>query len=142
MADEPRIEVHGYEQLADGSRDLFEKIGERAGREFETVAEQAGSAARASVPRLTGALAASVVAEREGDAVIVGMGDDDTPYAGWIEFGGTRLGRGGGVAERPYLPQGRYLYPAAVNAEPVLVAAGEEAADDEIGRFRWPKPSR
>ena len=36
--------------------------------------------------------------------------------------------------------QGRYLYPVALDAEPQLVAAGEEVADDEIGRFRWSSP--
>ena len=37
----------------------------------------------------------------------------------------------------PYIREGRYLYPAALDVEPQLVAAGEEAADDEIGRLRW-----
>lgn len=92
------------------------------------------------MPRETGALAASIGVEREGDEVYAVIGGEDVPYAGWIEFGGVREGRGGGQAERPYIPRGRYLYPAALDAEPVLIAAGTRAAEDEIRRQRWPTP--
>ena len=143
MADEARVEVHGYEELEQGSERLFERIGEKVPERFENIAQEVADAVSARVPRLTGALAASVSAEREDERVFVGYGDEDeVPYAGWIEFGGTRFGRGAGIAERPYIDRGRYLYPAAFNAEPMLVAAGAEVADDEIGRFSWAKPNR
>jgi Bacteriophage HK97-gp10, putative tail-component len=140
VADEISVEVHGYPELLRGSEELFEKIEEEANDRFEDVADKAASAARARVPRLSGALAASIGVERRGESVLVGMGDSDTPYAGWIEFGGLREGRGGGVAERPYIPRGRYLYPAAFNAEPMLISTASDVADDEIRRFRWESP--
>jgi hypothetical protein len=141
MADEPTVEVHGYPELIDGSEELFERIGEEAGTQFEHVADRVASVARSRVPRVTGALAASIVSEPGKDSALVGMGGPDVPYAGWIEFGGAREGRGGGVAERPYIARGRYLYPAAFSVEPVLVQTGTRAAEDEIRRFRWPTPS-
>jgi hypothetical protein len=38
------------------------------------------------------------------------------------------------------MPSGRYLYPAAFSAEPMLVATGTKAAEDEIRRFPWKTP--
>jgi hypothetical protein len=141
VADPVEVEVHGYDELISGSEDLFERIEEEASDRFELVADEVASTARWRVPRETGALAATIAVERRGANVLVGLGDEGTPYAGWIEFGGGREGRGGGVAERPYIPRGRYLYPVATSAEPVLVAAATRAAEDEIRRFPWRKPT-
>ena len=140
MAEQFSITVHGYDQLAEGSEQIFERIEDEAAARFENIADQVASGARGRVPRDTGALAASIGVEREGEAAFIAMGGADVPYAGWIEFGGAREGRGGGVAERDYIPEGRYLYPAALDAEPVLIAAGTKAAEDEIRRYRWPTP--
>jgi Bacteriophage HK97-gp10, putative tail-component len=140
MADEVNVEVHGYDELIDGSEQLFERIGDTATDRFENVADKVASAARWRVPRQSGALAASIAVGRERGSVLVGIGDSDTPYAGWIEFGGARAGRGGGVAERPYIPSGRYLYPVALSAAPVLVAAATDVANEEIRRYPWAKP--
>jgi phage gpG-like protein len=141
MADEARVEVRGYRELERGSEQLFERIEEKTPERFEEVADKVASAARSRVPRHSGALAASVDADRHGERAFVGMGGPGIPYAGWIEFGGPRRGRGGGIATRPYLGGGRYLYPVALNAEPVLVAMADKTAKDEIRRQRWPTPS-
>jgi hypothetical protein len=39
------------------------------------------------------------------------MGSAAVPYAGWIEFGGTR--HSPHDSTRTYMPDGRYLWPAA-----------------------------
>ena len=57
---------------------------------------------------------------------------EGVPYAQFVEYGG----RG-----HPHSAQGNYLYPAAMDAEPALVAAGEDAAETEIGSMSWPTPS-
>jgi phage gpG-like protein len=142
VTDELRVEVYGLDELVRGSRKLVEEIDEEADDRFEDVADKVGSSARSRVPRRSGALAASVTSgERRGRA-FVSIGGYDVPYAGWIEFGGARRGRGGGVASRPYIGRGRYLYPVAINAEPMLVAAGDDAARKEIKEARWPRPTR
>jgi hypothetical protein len=33
------------------------------------------------------------------------------PHGGWIDWGGPRRGRGGGIAVRPYVRSGRIFYP-------------------------------
>ena len=131
MAD-AELNVVGFDELITGSYELADRIGETAQAEFAGKADQVAAQVRASVPRLTGALAASVVAGEQDGRPLVGIGDADVPYAGWIEFGGTR--------GRPYIAAGRYLYPAALSVTDELEAAGEKAATDEIRRFRWETP--
>jgi len=127
------VDVKGLSQLKAGTEVLTERIGETAGERLGRVADQAGGDVRAAVPRRTGRFAASVqskLAKSEKRASVRVGGR--LPYAGWLEFGGTR--------GRPYMPRGRWLYPIALDAEPQVVHAADRAAKDEIGRMRWPKP--
>src|SRR5262245_50903992 len=123
------IEVHGIPELERGSRRLFDNIDQGAGSAFRSVADQVATIVRSRVPRRSGRLAGSVVSDQADEGALVGMGDG-VPYAGWIEFGGTR--------GRPYVPTGRYLYPTASDAAPLLQRAGEQVAHDEIRRMAWP----
>lgn len=99
------------------------------------VAERVAAVVRAAQPRRSGALAATVeVVTDEADAEAVGVGlGEGLAYAGWIEFGG---GRG-----RPYIDEGRTLYPSAAAATDDMVAALTAATDDSIGRFSWSTPA-
>ena len=137
---EPEIRLLGFEELADGSRDLFGKVGESSSEAFQGVAEHARDVVAGRVPRSSGALAASAVADRDEGRPFVGIGDEETPYAGWIEFGGTREGGRNSWAERDYIPGGRYLYPVAFSSEPLLKHEGVRATNKEIGRYRWKRP--
>ncbi len=42
--------------------------------------------------------------------VRIRAGGRKAPYFPWLDFGGDRRGRGGGIASRPFLKEGRYLY--------------------------------
>ena len=126
-------DVKGLSQLKKGTAELTEKIGETAGERLYRVAVQAGRDVQAQVPRKTGRFAASMKtslakSEKRSSIRIGGR----LPYAGWLEFGGTR--------GRPYMPQGRWLYPIAYAAEPQVVRAADQAAKDEIRSMRWPTP--
>jgi phage gpG-like protein len=133
MAQRPvDVEVRGVRELQRGMRRLAGNIDRGADEEFRTAAEQVATIVRGRVPRRTGTLAGSVEAEPTDKGARVAMGAG-VPYAGWIEFGGTR--------GRPYIASGRYLTPTALDAEPLLQRAGETAARKEIGRMRWPTPT-
>ena len=60
-----------------------------------------------------------------------GLGEG-VPYAGWIEFGGSR--------GRPFVAQGRYLYPLGMEAERQFAEVGDEAASTLVSRFPWSSP--
>jgi phage gpG-like protein len=94
--------------------------------------QRLASIVAAKVPRLTGQLAGSIEANPTDDGAEVEMGDG-IEYAGWIEFGGTR--------GRPYIPEGRYLYPSAIEATDEFARLAAETADDTARRFAWSTPS-
>lgn len=135
MADDSvSVEVRGVDELAAGSRRLFEKIGDGAEKTFLSTADQVATMIARKQPVLTGRLAASATADGIDKGASVGIGGPGVPYAGWIEFGGTR--------GRPYVPEGRTVYPTAEESKSMFQRAGEKTAADQIGMMLWPKPSR
>jgi hypothetical protein len=126
MADAIDVTLHGIPELFRGSRDLFDKIEAAAPKSFGDVAERRARLARAAVPRASGALAGSV--GTEGPEVLYG---DGLPYAGWVEFGGTR--------GRPYMPEGRYFYPVtAIGIDAELESEATKTTVREVSKFAWP----
>lgn len=66
--------------------------------------------ARPLIPRRTGRAAGSLKARSTQTAVRIQAGGKRAPYYPWLDFGG-RVGRRKAV-KRPYIGEGRYLYPA------------------------------
>jgi len=132
MAEESGARIVGYDELARGSKSLFQHIAEGAPKAFSEVARAAAIQTQAIVPRRSGTLAGSVTGDLVGDHAEVGIGEG-VPYAGWIEFGGSR--------GRPYVTEGRYLFPTALAMESLVTDAGERVAINEIKETRWPSPS-
>lgn len=87
---------------------------------FNEAAKHVVSRATPQVPRRSGRLAASMRPMSTQRTGRVAYGTvNQTPHAGFIEFGG-RVGRNKSVA-RPFIRQGRYLFPAAeAEREPVI----------------------
>jgi hypothetical protein len=88
------------------------------------------------VPIVTGTLARSVVDEPVDDSDLAGRGigmGEGVPYAGWIEFGGSR--------GRPHVPEGRYIDPTLVSHQDQFIKATEDAIASSIETFPWSKPT-
>lgn len=123
--------VGGEQALADMRRwadDVAPAVAKASGPFGQRVADTV----RARVPYLTGQLAGSIETTDADDGLEVGY-DGSAPYDGWIEFGGTR--------GRPYIDEGRYLYPSANEAQDEFAEVAAEAADDTARRFAWSTPS-
>lgn len=120
------VEIKGVDELEAGIHDLAGGIAKKVPKAFEKVAAQA--APKVEVPRRTGRLAGSVKAAPAPAGASLSMGAG-VPYARFVEYGGRGF---------PHSAQGNYLYPAAHDAEPELVQAGERVAHDEIGAVNWP----
>ena len=71
-------------------------------------------------PRTSGRLASTVRASRIRTGGAVRMGRVSVPYAGWVEFGGTR--KHPRESHRPFVRTGRYLFPAARDLAPRAAA--------------------
>ena len=122
-----RIEVTGLKEF----RQALKAAARQLPRELRKVFNSAGQAVvketAPKVPEQSGKLARSVRARSTQTEGRVVMGSPArAPYAGWIEFGGRRKGRGGGVAIRPFVRQGRYLYPSYLRRRAEIYRALDE----------------
>lgn len=102
------VKLVGAAQMAElrtALRHVSDEIADVVHSELEDIAKNVAADARKRVPYRTGTAQGSYKAV--GAAVSFG---DGVPYVPWLEFGG-RVGRNNSVA-RPYIPTGRYLYPA------------------------------
>lgn len=148
MADQ-RIYVDGLRDLRRALQALDEDLDTRAARnelraELKEVAELAAQRIRLRVPYDTSRRRKQRgVAEHWRDKISAGAsqrsayvtwGRGTVPYAGWLEFGGTRKGRGGGEATRPRTPDGRFVFPEVARARSVLERNLAERLDRLIRR--------
>jgi hypothetical protein len=81
-------------------------------------AELIVSGAQRLVPRRSGRARGSIRAQSGQREVRITAGGGRAPYYAWLDFGGA-TGRGGG-ARRPFLRDGRYLYPTYRRRRPAL----------------------
>jgi Bacteriophage HK97-gp10, putative tail-component len=132
MPEAVEIKVRGVRQLSAGTADLFRNIDRATVSDAVRVsAEQTATTVRSRVPVVSGRLRASVHSVMRGKIGRVEMGAG-LPYAGWIEFGGSR--------GRRRVSRGRYEYPTAKRTERAFVKYCQNATEGEIQRMRWPTP--
>ena len=120
MADAPIVDVVGLKALArdvnkltDDQKGPLLKAMQSAGK---TAAEPVAAATRSALPRSdrktdAGRLRGSVRTSGTRTGASVRMGSKAVPWAGWVEFGGTR--HRPFPSHRDYVKDGRYLFPAA-----------------------------
>jgi hypothetical protein len=130
-----RVELVGGAAAMADLRRWADQVAPAVARAAGPFAERVADTVRSRVPHLTGQLAGSVEAgddDEGGPGSIVALGGG-VPYAGWIEFGGSR--------GRPYVPEGRYLYPTALEARDEYATLAADTAADTVGRFPWSTPA-
>jgi phage gpG-like protein len=84
------------------------------------------AATAAAQPVLSGRLRSSVQVEQVRGGRTISLGAD-LPYAGWIEFGGSR--------GRPHVSGGRTLQPALHSNETIAVREVDRAVDQVTRRY-------
>lgn len=80
--------------------------------------------ARVRVPRRSGSAAASLRAQSSQREARVSAGGAGVPYYAWLDFGGA-VGRRNSV-RRPFIKDGRYIYPTLRDRRSAIVANLEE----------------
>jgi hypothetical protein len=116
MASAPVVGIVGVKALG---RDIA-KLAEDERSPLYAALKQAGRTAANPVvtrtrdalprgPRTTGRLQRDVRVSATRTGAAIRMGRVSVPWAGWVEFGGTRPDG----SSREYIPTGRYLFPAA-----------------------------
>jgi hypothetical protein len=84
---------------------------------------------RSRLPSVSGNLSMSVRASGTKTGGSVRMGRASVPYAGWIEFGGSRPDG----STRQFIGSGRYLFPAAAGDASRASKAYSEALEQLFG---------
>jgi hypothetical protein len=104
------IEVRGLRELQAALR----RIDGQSQKELRVVLNEAAKVvselAAQRMPRRSGRAAASLKARSGQREAAVQGGSARVPYYAWLDFGGS-VGRKGSV-HRPFLRDGRYMYPA------------------------------
>lgn len=126
------VEIVGTAEAMADVRRWADELGPAVDKAAGPFADRVADTVRGRVPHLTGQLAGSVETTSGDDGVDVGMGAG-VPYAGWIEFGGSR--------GRAYVPEGRYLYPTALEARDDYFEVAADIAADTARRFPWSTPA-
>lgn len=129
---ESGVDVEGMAQALSDIRRWTDQLSEDLPRNERMFADLVRSQVADKVPVLTGTLAGSTEVIPEPNGFGVGIGEG-VPYAGWIEYGGSR--------GRDLVSQGRYLYPTALENEPQFQQVAERAATTSISEFHWSTPS-
>lgn len=122
----PVVDVVGMKALrkdinrltTDISGPLYKALSAAGKRAVEPVAVRA----RSSVPHVSGDLAGTIRSGGTRTGGNVRMGKAAIPYAGFVEFGGTRPQGPTDRAARPFIPTGRYLFPAAYTEQPAVTS--------------------
>lgn len=122
------VELVGLDKAGDDMNRWAEALGPAVDKAAASVTARAAAAVRGEVPKRSGRLASSVDVGVDNDGAFVGLGAG-VPYAGFVEFGGTR--------GRPYVAEGRYLWPTVKTFEDEYVTAASDAAADSVDRFPW-----
>lgn len=127
------VEVRGISELFSGSREITNQIPRKDQAEFVKIARARAAMIAAQMPRKTGRMASEVKGTYgEKSMARVGGWTTRVPYLGWMEFGGTR--------GRPFVPEGRWIYPTALAANDQLQRKGIEVAIRQIRGFKWKTP--
>lgn len=134
MADRVVVQVEGLGEFRKALRDADRALGTALRKGLNEAGDVIVHDVRPDLPHKTGRLAASLRAQstqREGRVV---LGSARVPYAGFVEFGGRIVQHSQRrIIERPFVPQGRWLFPsAAKNRARIIDVLGGKV--DELAR--------
>jgi hypothetical protein len=128
MADAVKIQILGMREFRRALKAADAQLPRELRRVFNTAARAVVEEAVPRMPERSGNLKRSVRARStSNEGRVVSGTPGRVPYAGWIEFGGRRRGRGNSYAVRDVVREGRYLYPAFVRRQLEVLQAMEEA---------------
>ncbi len=100
----PVMRIEGLRELTRSLKAAEDGLQKEVNAIFKGAATKVASAARRRLPKRSGRLAASVRPFGTQRKPGVRVGRARAPYAGPVEFGGYPKGR-------PFVPEGRYIYP-------------------------------
>lgn len=114
-----KVEVGGLAALSRGLKAVDSGAPKELRIALNSAADLLVGEAKQTVPSNTGAARRSMVARSTRTSARVAVGGKKAPYFPWLDFGGQ--GRiAGRPAPRPFLKEGRYVYPALRRIRPKI----------------------
>lgn len=120
-----KIEVGGLAELNRGLRALDKDAPKQLRLAFNEAAELLVDKTRPTIPTRTGAARASMKARSTRTSARVAVGGKRAGYFPWLDFGGEGRVKGR-PAHRPFLKEGRYVYPTLRRIRPDIEASLQE----------------
>ncbi len=124
-ATESAIRIDGLDQLRRRLKQVDSNLPKELALIFNRSAEGVAAKVRAKINSKSGRAAKHVKAAKTQKGAVVRAGGKSVPYFGPLDFGGYPKGR-------PFLPEGRYLYPTAEQEGPKAVREVEDGMRDLI----------
>ncbi len=122
-----KVEIGGLAALNRGLRAVGTEAPKRLRLAFNDSANLLVDEVRPTIPSVSGAARASLKARSTRTSARVAVGGKRAAYFPWLDFGGQ--GRvAGRPAERPFLKEGRYVYPGLRRIRPDI----EQSLQDGI----------
>lgn len=114
-----RVSVGGLAALNRGLRAIDKDAPKALRLALNEAAALLVDRAKPTVPSVTGAARRSMVARSTRTSARVAVGGKRAPYFPWLDFGGEGRVKGRPVA-RPFLREGRYVYPTLGRIRPQI----------------------
>lgn len=108
--DDASLKVTGLVDLQKALRQVDKDLPKELAAGLAEASEIVAGAARPRVPVRTGRAAASIKVRKQQRAASIAVGGAKAGYYPWLDFGGS-VGRAKAI-HRPFIPGGRYIYPA------------------------------
>lgn len=125
MAD-MKVEVHGLRELASAFRQIDKGLGKEFQKQFKELASVIAGRVRGKMPSISGKAQSSITPRARQSGASIAFGGSKAPYEPWLDFGGS-VGRGGRI-KRPFIKEGRYLYPTIRESRSDI----QDATDDAL----------
>ena len=124
MANVAKLEITGIKELQKSLLDVDRDLPKELAAGLAEASEIVAAGTRARMPRRTGRAAESVKVRKQQRGASLAIGGNKAEYTPWLDFGG-RVGRNKSVV-RPFLKEGRYVYPTLKDKRPEVEAKVDE----------------
>ena len=125
MAEDLKISVTGLTELSRGLKAVDAGAPKELRLELNRAANLLVDETRPKIPTVTGAAARSLVARSTRTSARVAVGGKKAPWYPWLDFGGEGK-RAGRPAMRPFINEGRYVYPTLREIRPKIMRQLQE----------------
>lgn len=124
--EELKVSVVGLAQLNKGLRAIDSQAPKELRLALNEAAQLLVDRTRPKIPVVTGAARRSLVARSTRTSARVAVGGKKAPWFPWLDFGGEGK-RPGRPSARPFLGEGRYVYPTLRQIRPQIEAQLQES---------------